>query len=137
MANVGYQSAYAVSNFTQYCIRLIIITDLTCCTLQTDIIAVQRVYYNQIYSFGYQWMVTMSTQLVGPRLTDPHIRASDLTVPLFRHVTDWFLHWWYCSPFPRLAPVHDLAGEPGHLCAVQYPPLAAVLWCRNPRRYLP
>ncbi|KAF7791994.1 hypothetical protein EIP86_003021 [Pleurotus ostreatoroseus] len=42
MATVGYQSAYA-----------------------TDIVAVQRVYYNQIYSFGYQWMVVMSTQLIG------------------------------------------------------------------------
>ncbi|KAI0919974.1 hypothetical protein AcV5_001906 [Taiwanofungus camphoratus] len=42
MATVGYSSAYA-----------------------TDIIAVQRVYYNQIYNFGYQWMVVMSTQLIG------------------------------------------------------------------------
>ncbi|EPQ50620.1 small oligopeptide transporter [Gloeophyllum trabeum ATCC 11539] len=42
MANVGSQSAYA-----------------------TDIIAVQRVYYNQIYNFSYQWMVVMSTQLIG------------------------------------------------------------------------
>ncbi|KAF8879962.1 OPT oligopeptide transporter [Infundibulicybe gibba] len=42
MATVGYQSAYA-----------------------TDIIAVQRVYYNQIYNFSYQWFVVMSTQLIG------------------------------------------------------------------------
>ncbi|PSR84197.1 hypothetical protein PHLCEN_2v5485 [Hermanssonia centrifuga] len=42
MATVGYQSAYA-----------------------TDIIAVQRVYYDQIYNFGYQWMIVMSTQLIG------------------------------------------------------------------------
>ncbi|KAI0822100.1 small oligopeptide transporter [Trametes gibbosa] len=42
MATVGYQSAYA-----------------------TDIIAVQRVYYNQVYNFGYQWMLVMSTQLIG------------------------------------------------------------------------
>ncbi|KAJ3530568.1 hypothetical protein NM688_g7690 [Phlebia brevispora] len=42
MATVGYQSAYA-----------------------TDIIAVQRVYYNQVFNFGYQWMVVMSTQLIG------------------------------------------------------------------------
>ncbi|OSX66500.1 hypothetical protein POSPLADRAFT_1043923 [Postia placenta MAD-698-R-SB12] len=42
MANVGGSSAYA-----------------------TDIIAVQRVYYNQDYNFGYQWMVVMSTQLIG------------------------------------------------------------------------
>ncbi|KAI0739693.1 OPT oligopeptide transporter [Daedaleopsis nitida] len=42
MATVGYQSAYA-----------------------TDIVAVQRVYYNQIYNFSYQWLIVMSTQLIG------------------------------------------------------------------------
>ncbi|KAF9003028.1 OPT oligopeptide transporter [Cyathus striatus] len=42
MASVGAGSAYA-----------------------TDIIAVQRVFYNQIYSFGFQWMIVMSTQLIG------------------------------------------------------------------------
>jgi len=42
MASVGAGSAYA-----------------------TDIVAVQRVYYNQIYNFSYQWMVVMSTQLIG------------------------------------------------------------------------
>ncbi|KAJ7469724.1 oligopeptide transporter [Mycena latifolia] len=42
MAGVGAGSAYA-----------------------TDIVAVQRVYYDQTYSFGYQWMVVMSTQLIG------------------------------------------------------------------------
>lgn len=42
MASVGGYSAYA-----------------------TDIIAVQRVYYGQTYGFVYQWMVVMSTQLIG------------------------------------------------------------------------
>ncbi|KAJ7894815.1 OPT oligopeptide transporter [Mycena leptocephala] len=42
MAGVGAGSAYA-----------------------TDIVAVQRVYYDQTYNFGYQWMVVMSTQLIG------------------------------------------------------------------------
>jgi len=42
MATVGGPSAYA-----------------------TDIIAVQRVYYDQVYNFIYQWMVVMSTQLIG------------------------------------------------------------------------
>ena len=42
MANVASASAYA-----------------------TDIVAVQRVYYNQTYNFGYQWLVVMSTQLIG------------------------------------------------------------------------
>jgi len=31
----------------------------------TDIIAVQRVFYNQNPSFGYQWLLVMSTQLIG------------------------------------------------------------------------
>ncbi|TFK67680.1 OPT oligopeptide transporter [Pluteus cervinus] len=31
----------------------------------TDIIAVQRVYYNQHYNFAFQWFVVMSTQLIG------------------------------------------------------------------------
>ncbi|KAJ7159688.1 small oligopeptide transporter [Mycena filopes] len=31
----------------------------------TDIVAVQRVYYSQIYNFSYQWFVVMSTQLIG------------------------------------------------------------------------
>ena len=59
MANVGYQSAYAVRDFTlpkKASIELL---------LQTDIVAVQRVYYNQIYNFSYQWMLVMSTQLVS------------------------------------------------------------------------
>lgn len=42
MASVGAQTAYA-----------------------TDIFAVQRVYYNQYWSFAYQWMLVMSTQLIG------------------------------------------------------------------------
>ncbi|KAJ7172836.1 OPT oligopeptide transporter [Mycena crocata] len=42
MASVGAGSAYA-----------------------TDIVAVQRVYYDQTFNFGYQWMVVMSTQLIG------------------------------------------------------------------------
>lgn len=42
MANVGSGSAYA-----------------------TDIVAVQRVYYNQIWNFSYQWLIVMATQLIG------------------------------------------------------------------------
>ncbi|KAJ7193068.1 oligopeptide transporter [Mycena pura] len=42
MAGVGAGSAYA-----------------------TDIVAVQRFFYNQIFNFGYQWMIVMSTQLIG------------------------------------------------------------------------
>lgn len=35
------------------------------CHIKTDIIAVQRKHYGKIYNFGYQFMVTMSTQLIG------------------------------------------------------------------------
>ncbi|KAF8324264.1 uncharacterized protein EI90DRAFT_3146892 [Cantharellus anzutake] len=42
MAGVGFNSAYA-----------------------TDIIAVQRVFYNQRWNFSYQWFLVMSTQLIG------------------------------------------------------------------------
>ncbi|KAJ7260650.1 OPT oligopeptide transporter [Mycena rebaudengoi] len=31
----------------------------------TDIVVVQRVYYEQNYNFGYQWLVVISTQLIG------------------------------------------------------------------------
>ncbi|PIL27253.1 transporter [Ganoderma sinense ZZ0214-1] len=42
MAGVGAQAAYA-----------------------TEIIAVQRVWYKQDFNFAYQWMLVMSTQLIG------------------------------------------------------------------------
>ncbi|KAF5319703.1 hypothetical protein D9619_008669 [Psilocybe cf. subviscida] len=42
MASVGAGSAYA-----------------------TDIVAVQRVFYDQTFNFSYQWMIVMSTQLIG------------------------------------------------------------------------
>lgn len=31
----------------------------------TDVIAVQKIFYNEEYSFAFQWMLTVSTQLVG------------------------------------------------------------------------
>ena len=33
--------------------------------IQTDIVAVQQVYYKQYYNFSYQWMLVMSTQMIG------------------------------------------------------------------------
>ena len=35
------------------------------CLWQTDILAVQRKYYDQNWSFAYQWLLVMSTQLIG------------------------------------------------------------------------
>ncbi|KAF8518110.1 small oligopeptide transporter [Hysterangium stoloniferum] len=31
----------------------------------SEIVAVQRVFYNQIYNFSYQWFLVMSTQMIG------------------------------------------------------------------------
>ncbi|KAF5331928.1 hypothetical protein D9611_008937 [Ephemerocybe angulata] len=31
----------------------------------TDVVAVQKVFYNQNYNFSYQWLLVMSTQLIG------------------------------------------------------------------------
>ncbi len=60
MAVMGGRSAYAVSSprQTQLSIYLLI-------TRKTDIVAVQRVYYKQTYGFLYQWMLVLSTQLIG------------------------------------------------------------------------
>ena len=38
---------------------------MTSARFQTDIIAVQRFYYSQTYNFGYQFIIVMSTQLIG------------------------------------------------------------------------
>ncbi|KAG7439560.1 uncharacterized protein BT62DRAFT_1013784 [Guyanagaster necrorhizus] len=50
----------------------------------TDIVAVQWVYYNQTYNFGYQWMVVMSTQLITRRflVKPPSMRMRRLSVYL-------------------------------------------------------
>lgn len=31
----------------------------------------QRVYYNQVYNFSYQWLLVMSTQLVNTSVPNP------------------------------------------------------------------
>ena len=67
MAGVGAGSAYA-----------------------TDIVAVQRVYYNQTYNFGYQWLVVMSTQLVSILFIPIFDDAAELRFP------DRLFHRWYC-----------------------------------------
>jgi hypothetical protein len=68
MAGVGYGSAYAVSpllsTFDLVPFFVVCIDDRNDPS-QTDIVAVQRVYYHQTYSFSYQWVLVMSTQLIG------------------------------------------------------------------------
>lgn len=67
MASVGAGSAYAVSQSLRVAsvYRTVLKHRILFCFFQTDIIAVQRVFYNQSWSFGYQWLVVMSTQLIG------------------------------------------------------------------------
>jgi hypothetical protein len=79
MASVGAGSAYAVRVNRSCSRKLLLISGI-----QTDIVAVQRVYYNQIHNFSCQslcrlprshctqlptyqdqWMIVMSTQLIG------------------------------------------------------------------------
>jgi hypothetical protein len=66
MATVGSSSAYAV-RFTcrgSGC-EGGINSQLLSCLWQTDILAVQRKYYDQNWSFAFQWLLVMSTQLIG------------------------------------------------------------------------
>ena len=37
----------------------------------------QRVYYNQVYNFSYQWLLVMSTQLVGPFVLCDTVQLAD------------------------------------------------------------
>lgn len=112
MATVGYQSAYAVSCFAifTHCV------DIHGICSQTDIIAVQRVYYNQIYNFSYQWMVVMSTQLVC------HNRTSYIEIVSHIMYLDRFLDRRSCSPILGVTSINDLAHQSGHLCPLQHTP---------------
>lgn len=60
MASVGGRYAYAVSlsrcRLPNHALTL---------WMETDIVAVQHVYYNQNNNFLYQWLLVMSTQLIG------------------------------------------------------------------------
>lgn len=61
MAGVGAETAYAVRLL--FHLPIILVASLT--SVKTDIVAVQRLHYGKIYNFGYQFMVVMSTQLIG------------------------------------------------------------------------
>lgn len=45
--------------------HLISHADLDSAGIKTDIIAVQRFHYHQTFNFGYQFIIVMSTQLIG------------------------------------------------------------------------
>lgn len=123
MATVGYQSAYAVC-FRRFLGR----SHPKSHVEQTDIIAVQRVYYNQIYSFSYQWMVVMSTQLVSSLIVCSSSRA--------HRCVDWFFDRRHCSPLSRFAAFYDLAGQSRDLRSLQHAPFAELQWHWKPRGHV-
>ena len=96
----------------------------------TDIIAVQRVFYNQNYNFGYQWMLVMSTQLIGFAmggigkrfLVSPPSMSKSRIWLLLKDTTE--LHF------------YSLARKFGFMRALQYPPLATLRRDRKQGRTL-
>ena len=74
MASVGAGSAYAVSIFLLRPTSSASNHGL----YQTDIVAVQKVYYNQSPPFAYQWFLVMSTQLVSHHAGPPHGKVRSL-----------------------------------------------------------
>ena len=90
MASVGAQTAYA-----------------------TDIFAVQRVYYHQYWSFGYQWMMVMSTQLIGFSIGG--VARRFLVAPPSMS---------QCFHLTSIGKAHhkiSLAKHPGLMCPLQHP----------------
>ena len=81
-ATVGWQSAYA-----------------------TDIIAVQRVYYNQTYNFSCTWSNFDSEKWL--MLTTIFVGRSMVSCDVYS--TDWFFYWWHCQAVPCVSAFNDLA----------------------------
>ncbi len=118
---------------------------------QTDIIAVQRVYYNQNWSFVYQWMLVMSTQLIGfsiggvnrrflvdsPSMSMLTFRISNILC--LRHSETCLLNLWWLEPahtmLTRLLRF-SLAGESCPLRSVQYAAFTAVRGYGSTRWYI-
>ena len=106
MATVGSGSAYA-----------------------TDIIAVQRVYYNQTYNFACQ---SFSSCLKLTSLNNCPCRSM---VCCYVDTAHWFLDRWSCTTLLGPTSVHDLAYQPCQLCPVQYFASTTICRYRKPRRY--
>jgi len=81
-ATVGWQSAYA-----------------------TDIIAVQRVYYNQTYNFSCTWIAYL--QEMTMMLTTVPIGRSMVSCNVYP--ADWLFYWWHCQTVPCVPTNNDLA----------------------------
>jgi hypothetical protein len=126
MGSVGYQSAYA-----------------------TDIVAVQRVFYNQTHNFSYQVRTSPARFHAGDADTahDAPIsgwfagthpqRVAALTglwPDRHEHPAHRILDRRHRAPLPRRAAVHDLAREPGAVRALQHAALAELRRRRHPWR---
>lgn len=96
MANVVYGGAYA-----------------------TEVIAAQRVFYNQKPTIPYQLLLGM---LVYPFLVQVRYELTGRTISAVYSII-WVLLWWPPETLSRLALLHDMAGDPRQLRHVQYSPL--------------
>src|ERR1700730_2269049 len=88
---------------------------------QTDIIAVQRKYYYQNWSFGYQWLLVMSTQLIGFSLGGAAKRF--LVSPPSMSLSTCLLTSSYRA---LMMGCLSLACEPCHMCTFQHPSLSGL-----------
>ena len=88
---------------------------------QTTIIAVQRQHYNQDWSFAYQWLLVMSTQLVGFSLggiakrflVSPPSMSACSCDPSYHSPNDGYLDY-------------SLASKPGHMRSIQHSSLSGL-----------
>ena len=98
MAGVGATSAYAVRTYTPHELP----ESASCHLMQTDVIAVQRVFYDQHYNFICQ-------------LFRVSIRGSDSRADVFNrpmdgrneHPVDWLLRWRYSATILSPTTVHE------------------------------
>ena len=123
MATVGSTSAYAVRvESNPLSLGFLLMTAL----IQTDVLAVQRVYYGQNWSFLYQWMLVISTQLIGFSLGGI-VKRFLVSPPSMSKLLSLS-----CKLAPDNDAVHDpvaqisMAIESGLVCPFQHPPFAAI-----------
>lgn len=115
------------------CMSILPTTDLS--PVQTDIIAVQRVYYNQSFSFGYQWMLVMSTQLIGFSIGGLSRRF--LVAPPSMSMSSLSLRWALLLSVDSCLVYFSMACELGHLCAIQHASLSRIHWNGKSRWLVP
>lgn len=123
MASVGGRYAYAVRAYL--CAEHWVVLTVRS---QTDIVAVQHVYYNQSYSFLYQWMLVMSTQLIGFSIGGI-CRAFLVAPPSMSELFCIFIAF----HIPNLICL-SLAYKSGDLCTIQHATFSRVRWHGQARR---